>query len=677
METPQMTLTPDQTETAKRIIASSSHDFVELAKLAGLRPALDFKYARLRDIDFGAVNLTGFNFSGADLTNSDLSKTILPGPVLTRAILADAKLPSTYDERKAKLTLKSLTSRPEKVQRRNKNREFPLGLRDQVHQLLQLAGGHIETDHIVAGEKIDLYMKQDFGVPASAIAVGVKDWASAPSWNDLTRIEMTLSSAFASQELAALWIVGSHPLSPVTLKRLGERRHVRYFTIETLMAALVDFDRFLGNWSDKYENSEAYSCFVPLRARASNVSGKDFELEPYLARWLSTPDASRLAIFGEPGSGKTSAAEHFTYVLAKQIIDGKPGRVPIYIKFKSHSSLSSLISSKLTENGHLRNYSYALFELLNFLGRFLIILDGIDDDCEDDGRNISRLLMELSNGASKVVLLGRPRPIADAKVSKALSESVNSLQESSPTTLDILELAEFDETQVQTFIAKYLSHLSGRLEIGHVDERRMRQRISDLYDGNDLVRRPLLARMLVELLASDLPDSRINKFALYDTFVTGLLRRHSVKRGLLIAESGMRDALQDAAWWLWTRKRANVALSELPRRLSAILKLDWLEAIGWAVEGPQTSGRNRRLRLNIPHRSFLEFLVAEYLLRQLVEDKWSDRRVVHVAPFITPEVAGFILASGYTPVIERLREAAKRNQEHFSDELVKYLEGMV
>src|SRR5436305_728832 len=151
METPRMTLTSDQTEIAKRIIASPGHDFVELAKLAGLRPALDFKYARLREIDFGAVELTGINFTGADLTYSDLSKTILPGPVLTLAILANAKLPATYNERKAQRTLKSLASNPQEVPGRNKNREFPLFLRDQVHQLLHLSGGHIETDRIVAG----------------------------------------------------------------------------------------------------------------------------------------------------------------------------------------------------------------------------------------------------------------------------------------------------------------------------------------------------------------------------------------------------------------------------------------------------------------------------------------------------------------------------------------------
>jgi DNA-binding CsgD family transcriptional regulator len=48
-----------------RVLEASTHNFVELTKIAGLDPAKDFRYANLSKINFSGCSLAGFDFRGA------------------------------------------------------------------------------------------------------------------------------------------------------------------------------------------------------------------------------------------------------------------------------------------------------------------------------------------------------------------------------------------------------------------------------------------------------------------------------------------------------------------------------------------------------------------------------------------------------------------------------------
>ena len=85
-----------------RILKAGDRDFLALANLAELNPALDFVGAKLvatdlRDIDLSGINLTRANLRGSDLTdtnlnNTDLSGASLAGADLSGAMLGDANL---------------------------------------------------------------------------------------------------------------------------------------------------------------------------------------------------------------------------------------------------------------------------------------------------------------------------------------------------------------------------------------------------------------------------------------------------------------------------------------------------------------------------------------------------------------------------------------------------------
>jgi uncharacterized protein YjbI with pentapeptide repeats len=85
-----------------RIIGAQSDNFVELAKIANLNPALDFAGSSLRGttlsaVDFSSANLDRANFRGATLNDADFSDANLQnakfgGADLSGAFLGNADL---------------------------------------------------------------------------------------------------------------------------------------------------------------------------------------------------------------------------------------------------------------------------------------------------------------------------------------------------------------------------------------------------------------------------------------------------------------------------------------------------------------------------------------------------------------------------------------------------------
>ncbi|MCC3408061.1 MAG: pentapeptide repeat-containing protein [Microcoleus sp. PH2017_10_PVI_O_A] len=122
VEQPEVEIVPEAEaqlqEIVDRIIAAETDDFVELATIANLNPALDFAGGSLRGtslnaVDFSSANLPAANFRGANLNDADFSDANLQnakfgGADLSGAFLGNADL-SGADLYRASLALANLS----------------------------------------------------------------------------------------------------------------------------------------------------------------------------------------------------------------------------------------------------------------------------------------------------------------------------------------------------------------------------------------------------------------------------------------------------------------------------------------------------------------------------------------------------------------------------------------
>lgn len=97
-----MTVGPETIARVERIMSAEGQSFTELAKLAGLNPATDFRFKDLRGVDLSDLDLRAFDFAGSDLSYADLTGSQfadaalfdcrLVGAVFSRVVIGGVKL---------------------------------------------------------------------------------------------------------------------------------------------------------------------------------------------------------------------------------------------------------------------------------------------------------------------------------------------------------------------------------------------------------------------------------------------------------------------------------------------------------------------------------------------------------------------------------------------------------
>lgn len=80
------------------VFEAETNSFVQLAKIALLSPATDFRNTDLSDVDFGTDDLAGFDFRGANLSGANLESVVnLPRSAIAGAQTSSrTKLPKRY-----------------------------------------------------------------------------------------------------------------------------------------------------------------------------------------------------------------------------------------------------------------------------------------------------------------------------------------------------------------------------------------------------------------------------------------------------------------------------------------------------------------------------------------------------------------------------------------------------
>ena len=196
---------------------------------------------------------------------------------------------------------------------------------------------------------------------------------------------------------------------------------IRKETEETLLNGLVDFSDYYADIRYRVERHSLPDSAVTLAQVYTPSSCRDEhgmlhpDLEAYLQAWLNEPGQRQLALLGEYGQGKSTAALMTAYHLIKQ---GTPmSRVPILIELRGKSPRN------LTPEDILASWAYpyrinpqAVMNLL-MAGRVFLILEGFDEIAltGDSETRLSHFqtLWSFSYPAAKILITGRPNFFLD------------------------------------------------------------------------------------------------------------------------------------------------------------------------------------------------------------------------------------------------------------------------
>lgn len=443
------------------------------------------------------------------------------------------------------------------------------------------------------------------------------------------------------------------------------RPSIEFMTLsEFEQLILIDFTSYLSSLKADFESDLVSQYYVQAR-----TSDRRRLHEEVVLPWISDDSASSLAIIAGYGMGKTSYARYLAHYLSIAALLKYSSRIPIYLplgNLTQHQSLRTLINSLFADDFRLKGYNYQLFDQLNRAGRFLLICDGFDEmkhamkprDIVENFRDIGRL----RHPNTKLLLLGRPDPFqTEEDAAVIMGERLikgNYHVDPEREKYERVTLDYFSEEELQYYFNGFLTAYVKTNTTKYLNPQKfLRERIAELNKirVTDMVRRPVHAKMLADLSIIETHSiENYNEYDLYKNFITKTIERESDKAARkAVPESTRFEFMLRVAWWLWTVKKQNMfSPDELPKELNdfVISHCDEHTDVGTAIREfitgsilehskPLLLDSKKGIFFYFPHRSYLEFLVSEYLCSNLA----TKHDITAVGELINAEITKFII----------------------------------
>jgi len=219
---------------------------------------------------------------------------------------------------------------------------------------------------------------------------------------------------------------GDKSMTPVDLYP-----QVRFETEHALLARLVNFKDYFNDIRKRVEvqtlaesSLTLSDVYVPSRLIESDEKSVDNDLENYLRVWSAEPSQRQIALLGEYGQGKSSAALMFTYHLLYENLQTLQ-RIPILIELRGKSPRDLTPLELLGAWASQYRIDPQALMRLHIAGRLILIFEGFDEMALI-GNDELRLrhftsLWKFSYPNTKILVTGRPNFfLDDAEMKRAL-----------------------------------------------------------------------------------------------------------------------------------------------------------------------------------------------------------------------------------------------------------------
>ncbi len=514
-------------------------------------------------------------------------------------------------------------------------------LRDTLSELLKYQFSFVEIEGKVGNKCADiLYVDDTHPLMQLTIAIECKDWASPPDSSQLRSIYHDYFPAIQNGEIDYLFIIGRSEIGREPRNTLKSLSKTKYLTFDDFVRSMMNFSYLVNDNIVAFRNHDASSNYISPR-----IAGEDVAADQKVREWLRGSE-NVLLIYGGYGIGKTSFSFQMTADLSRDYKSADFSRIPIRISLGDlyyKQDLKSLIASNLSGAdgaASVRNFTYNLFLEMARRGYFLIILDGFDEmrhamDVSDFEYTFSEM-SALFKGDSKVVILGRP----DSFFTDEEEDRVIKAVLGGRSAYSKIELAMWDVDQVETYITGCIN--GGMIPFADEAEKTALVALKDKVIENefDVISRPVQLKMFTTLMREFLGgDAEFNRYDLYFKFIYDFARREDAKASRKFTESrdwkyGYSDPrtvfMQNIAWWVLTEKKENrffpkdIPFELLPKELRE--KSDRDAALREIILGSVVEPELKRVAPSavemkgfrsyyFPHKSYIEFLVAEYFCR--------------------------------------------------------------
>ena len=541
-------------------------------------------------------------------------------------------------------------------------------LRDRVKTLIEMIPGctNVRTGLQLGTQTIDLYYEERTSFGQMRIVCECMSYRRSLTKEWFAQQLYPRYFPLLQRKLVdAVRIITSHD-PDVLVRAYAQQCGFSFHTLDQLESQIIDFRGYLHSLLQGFVDEGLTSYYI----RPVLESGED--LEDKVISWVDGSSNRPLAILAGYGMGKTSFACRLTKVLGEQTLRDPGRRIPILIplaEISTEQSLEGLLGKILAGQHRVPGYNFALFHELNRRGRFVVILDGFDEmkhamSWPEFKYNLSQL-QRLMVASARVLLLGRPTAFLSEEEERHILSggrrgANQPLTITSALECDELSMWESSTVRAIEYVRRHALHRSRRYATfrkAGSREVNIEERIQSIQENAEIVtlaRRPVQAKILADLVIdSEVQWRSFNRYDLYREFISRISAREALKttRRKITQETRLRF-LRRVAWWVWCQSSSLEFNSmELPQAVYGDTPGGDIdpEALRRDLVSGSILEKKAAGTYCFPHRSFVEFLVAEFICT----DAYGSVELTEISARLTSEVSDFIRESGRAQAIVR------------------------
>ncbi len=423
---------------------------------------------------------------------------------------------------------------------------------------------------------------------------------------------------------------------------------IKLLTFSELQHSILKLYKYLDRLIENFDSDELSRYYVNSLANDQEGESENAILvEKYLNTWLTNPKSNHLSVLGEYGTGKTCLCRKLAHDLAMRYKQNPlTNRIPILINLRDYSKVMTvrqLITDLLINEYGLRGIDYPLFERMNEDGLLLLIFDGFDEMAQkvlfDDAySNFSKIAELAGPQKSKVILTCRTEFFRTHAKEKEILVDIDKR-----TNFSMIYLKHFTDSQIKEFLKKR----APMVEKGKKKRKGWLyyyQKIQQIFDLRDLAKRPVLLELIVKYLPQLIEkDVSISASTLYLTTIEEELNRRLRIGKTVIQRTDRIKLMKLLAMWMYNNDHLSVFYEDIPDllNLKQNFELKTATEIEYHLSDFLTCSflsRDVSGNYQFSHKSFVDFLVANYFVDDIAKDNQSNFRVKPV----TFEVIQFI-----------------------------------
>ncbi|MDX2402371.1 NACHT domain-containing protein [Streptomyces microflavus] len=434
------------------------------------------------------------------------------------------------------------------------------------------------------------------------------------------------------KEAAEGWGVAQLRVSQAARRQAGESNATLYcYSFDELIDLEADFEPYIEWLEQEVRTRHIDTRFVALSCRKEEIdprTEKAFEtssydwrsggLDNYVDTWLADPAKKHLSLLGEFGMGKSWFALHLAGRMAAGWKDAKERgvarpRIPLVIPLRDYAkqtSVSALLSEFFFHKHQIEIRNYEVFNVLNRMGRFLLIFDGFDEMASRTDRNTMVAnfweLAKIVEPRAKVLLSSRTEYFPEAKEARDLFNArvsaAATVAETDGPIFEIVELVPFDDEQIRMMLAHLLTPEKLQVVMEHEGVR-------------DLMRRPVMSELVIDALPEIERGATINLARIYLYAIKRKMDRDVSSERTFTSRADKLFFLCEVAWEMIRTNELSLNYKDFPEKLRACFgpvvensqDLDYWEQ---DMRNQSMLVRNSRGDYGPSHKSLLEFLIA-------------------------------------------------------------------